>query len=186
MSGIKNHTQVLTAWFVQGLFGDRGLENFYSFQQECIKPQLAKEYTAPQRHLPSTLMDKVLDSYQIICDSAEVTCGQAYQDRLQLYAYFFDQLTNLQRKFWQKGSAEQRALLRCADIRSASTKSESTCWLKPRLSLQQIFSEWFPGMTAQSRSTVDDAIWKGRQFRTMIALFGEGVLYSMDRHIEAE
>ena len=141
MSGIKNHTQVLTAWFVQGLFGDRGLEKFYSFQQECIKSQLAKEYTAAQRQLPSTLMDKVLDSYQRICDSAEVTCGQAYQYRLQLCACFFDQLTNLRLKFWQKGSAEQGARLRYADIRSASTNSESACWLKPRLSLQQTFLE---------------------------------------------
>lgn len=186
MSDVKNNTRVLTAWFVQDLFGDRGLENFYSSQQECIKRQLAKEYTTPQRDLPSTLMNSVLDSYQRICDSADMTCGQAYQDRLRLYVCFFDQLTSLRAKFWQKGSAEQRALLTYADNKDLSARSQRTDWLKPRPSLQQVAWVWLMEQTGNSRSVIDDAIWKGRHFRTMIELFGDRVLYFMDSRLETE
>jgi hypothetical protein len=40
--------------------------------------------------------------------------------------------------------------------------------------------------TGQNRSVIDDAVWKGRHVRTMIALFGEGVLYFWDSHLEVE
>ena len=189
---IMKHIRALTAWFVQRLFGDRGLESFYSSQRERAEQYHAKGYMAlpahrQEREPPSNMMDRVLDSYQRICDSATVEAhGEAYRDRLRLYACFFDQMTSLRRKFWQKGSAEQRALLQYAGDKAASTTSESTRRLKPKLSLQQVAWEWLPEQTCQSRSTVDDAVWKGRQLRTMIALFGDGVLYFMDSHLETE
>jgi len=187
---IMKHIRGLTAWFVQRLFGDRGLENFYSSQREHIGQQRSEENMAPQvgqeRELPSNLMDKVLNSYQRIRDSATDMQGEAYRDRLRLYACFFDQMTSLRRKFWQKGSAEQRTLLQYADDKAASIPSGSTRGLKPKQSLQQVAWEWLPEKTGQSRSTVDDAIWKGRQLRTMIALFGDGVLYFVDSQLETE
>jgi hypothetical protein len=176
MPAIRTNTQALTAWFIQGLFGDRGLENFCSSQRQSVEQQRSKQHTASkQRDLPSDLMDRVLESYQKLRDSpGEEACEEAYQDRLRLYACFFDNLTNLRCKFWQKGSAEQRALLRYADDKGFS------------ISLQQVAWIWLTEKTGQSRSTIDDAVWRGRQIRTMIALFGEGVLYFMDSRLESE
>lgn len=186
MHGVRNNTRALTAWFIQGLFGDRGLDNFYSSQQEYLKRRLAKEHTAPQRDLPLTPMDKVLVSYQRIRDCAGLPYGQAYQDRLRLYVCFFDQLTSLRNRFWQRGSAEQRALLAYAEDKHLSAPSERTESLKPRPSMQQVAWVWLTERTGQSRSVIDDAIWKGRQIRTMIDLFGDGVLYFMNSYLEIE
>ena len=178
MPAIRTNTQALTAWFIRGLFGDRGLENFYTSQRQSVEQQRSKQqHTASkQRDLPLDLMDRVLESYQQIRDSpGEEACGEeAYQDRLRLYACFFDNLTNLRCKFWQKGSAEQRALLRYADDKGFSRSLQQVAWI------------WLTEKTGQSRSTIDDAVWKGRQIRTMIALFGGGVLYFMDSRLESE
>lgn len=96
-----------------------------------MAPQAGQE-----RELPPNLMDKVLDSYQRIRDSATTAArGEVYRDRLRLYACCFDQLTSLRRKSWQKGSAEQRALLQYADDKAASIPSGSTRRLKPKQGL---------------------------------------------------
>lgn len=188
---IKHNTRALTAWFVQGLFGNKGLENFYSSQRELVKQQRSTQLIAPraeqERELSLNLMDRVVESCQRICDSTTSTGASrdAYHDRLRLFACFFDQLTSLRRKFWQKGSAEQRALLQWADDR-ASGLSERTD--RPKLvgSLQRTAWMWLIEKTGESRTTIDAAIWKGRQIRTMIALFGDGVLYFMDSRLESE
>ena len=46
--------------------------------------------------------------------------------------------------------------------------------------LQQVAWVWLMEKIGQSRSTIDDAVWKGRQMRTIIELFGDGVLYFKD------
>jgi hypothetical protein len=111
MPGVNNDTQALTTWFVQGLFGRKGLENFHISKRECIEQQRSKQHMAPkaqqETEVPLNLMDRVVDSYKRIRHSTGGECGDAYHDRLRLYACFSDQLTSLRRKFWQKGSAEQ-------------------------------------------------------------------------------
>lgn len=179
------HARALTAWFTQGLFGEKGLENLYSSQRERIQRQSTEEHIVPQRDLSMTLTSKVLDTYKRIYNTAGAAYGQAYQDRLRLYVCFYDQLTSLRHKFWQKGSEEQRELLRYWEDKGLSALPGRTDW-NPRSSMQQIAWVWLTEKTGQSRSSIDDAEWKGRQFRTMIELFGDGVLYFMDSHLEAE
>lgn len=189
MIGVKNNTHALLAWYVQDLFGRKGLENFYSSQRECIEQQYPKQHVAPkalqERELSLNLMERVVESYRRLHDSTGA-CGEAYQDRPRLYACFFDQLTSLRCKFWRKGSTEQRALLQWAEDREVSGPSGRTDRSKPKPSLQQVVWTWLMDQTGQSRSVIDDAVWKGRHVRTMIALFGEGVLYFWDSHLEVE
>lgn len=151
------HTRALTAWFVQGLFGEKGLENLYSSQRERIERQSSEEHVVPRRDPRMTLTSKILDTYQRIRNTAGTIYGQAYQARLRLYVCFYDQLTSLRHKFWQKGSAEQRALLRYWEDKGLSASMDTTDW-NPRSSLQQIAWVWLTEKTGHSRSVIDDAI----------------------------
>jgi hypothetical protein len=184
--------QALTTWYTDGLFGEKGLKNLDAYHQWRVEGSRPENRNMPEPRSHSqedllllTLIGRVLDVFPKLFDNAEA-CGEAYQARLRLHAYFCDQQSTLWRRFHQKNSAEQQVLLQWAESKGLLAYYKHTSSKSKPPDIPQLAWEWLQEKTGQSQSTIRGATLIGCHVKNMTALFGDAVLYFMDSCLETE
>lgn len=183
---ITENIRALASWYINGLFGDKGLKNFEMLVLENFVKHLGSRFDSSpkvQRATDSPLspMDRVPEMYRRLSESA-MAPGEVYQDRLRLYAEFLDQKTALWLNFCTQKTSERGSLTSYAQAKGLTSPRSG----KPRSKMPSLAWIWLENQTGHSKVLIEDAIWMGRHFKTMMRLFGGGVLCFMDSTLEAE
>lgn len=178
--------RTVVTWYVDYLFGDKGLENLHQCLNSVQQDQGADVYKTPtdDDSTPSAMMHGITCTYQKLIESSKVR-GNAYQERLLEFIHFCNRQTTFWERCFVHESPERDALLAYWHVYGRSTYAQGAGWkAKPGNQIGVLLRQWIEKATGHTWATIQNEVWIGRHLKGMVRMFGHGVLCFMDTDLE--